>query len=213
VSDLKDAGQAPSHASGGSISTSLLARVKAKEEGAGDRLLFLYEPVVVAWCRGAGVPAGDAEDVSQEVFQAVFSGIDRFRREREEDTFRGWLYGVTRNKVRDYWRRCADRPQAAGGSDAQDALAQAPDNVTSGLSWHCESPEIGGLFRRALEIVQSEFEQHTYQAFWRVTIEEETPAEAAAALGMSAGAVYVAKSRVLKRLREELGDLESVVED
>jgi RNA polymerase sigma-70 factor (ECF subfamily) len=206
---MKGPNVVPGDAASGSASLapSLLVRLRAHEADAWRRLTDLYGPVVYDWCRRAGLQAEDAADIGQEVFQAVALHLEGFRRERPGDTFRGWLWTITQNKLRDHWRRQQARPRAAGGSSAQERLLEvaAEESLASGSSATAE--ESTSLFRRALELIRGEFEERTWQAFWRVTVDGRSPADVAAELGLSAGAVYVAKSRVLRRFRDELGDL------
>jgi RNA polymerase sigma-70 factor, ECF subfamily len=189
--------------SGRSTSLTLLERVRGREPDAWDRLVRLYGPLVEGWCRHAGIRGADAEDVRQEVFRAVVGGLDQFRRDRPDDTFRGWLKGITRFKLIDHYRRSG--PAAAGGTDAQRHLQQFP---ATDPDLPDESPsEMTALYHRALELVRAEFEPSSWQAFWRVAVDGLTASVAAAELGMTAPAVRMAKSRVLRRLREEVGEL------
>ena len=188
-------------------SLSLLARVQANDAAAWDRLVALYAPLVLAWCRRWDLQDQDAADVFQEVFQAVASHIATFHRDRPGDTFRGWLRTITGNKVRDHFRRLGRDPQGAGGTDALSRLNQLPAPLPSSENVPAESSDDGGLFRHALELIRDQFEERTWQAFWRTAVDGCAAKDVAADLGMSPGAVRVAKSRVLQRLREELGDL------
>jgi RNA polymerase sigma-70 factor (ECF subfamily) len=199
-------GGTPGAGSSASPSPSLLLRVRSQDGEAWRRLLRLYGPVVYAWCRRAGLQPADAADVGQEVFAAVARGLATFRRDRPDDSFRGWLYGITQHKLSDHWRRRAGQPQAEGGSIALDRLAQL-EAAESSSSGDGATGDRGRLLRRALDLVRPEFAERTWQAFWRVTVEGQTAADAAAALGMSVNAVHIAKSRVLRRLRAEFGDL------
>jgi RNA polymerase sigma-70 factor (ECF subfamily) len=186
---------------------SLLQRLQGDDADAWPRLLRLHGPTVEGWCRHAGLSAEDAADVGQEVFQAVARHIAGFRRERPGDSFRGWLWTVTQNKIRDHWRRQQDRARAAGGTSAQALLLQIPGADSAADDAAPPPAGAGDLYRRALQLIQAEFAERTWQAFWRVAVEDQAPAAVAAALGMTPGAVYIAKSRVLKRLREEFADL------
>jgi RNA polymerase sigma-70 factor (ECF subfamily) len=188
-------------------SRSLLERVKADEPQAWDRLVTLYAPLVFQWCRGWELREQDAADVFQEVFQAVAAHIGTFRKEREGDTFRGWLRTITRNKVHDHFRRRGREPEGVGGTDAQARLAQLPAPSPPEDSSLSEERAERGLISHALDLIRPEFAERTWQAFWRTAIEGGSAPQVAAELSMSAGAVRVAKSRVLQRLREELGDL------
>jgi RNA polymerase sigma-70 factor (ECF subfamily) len=177
--------------------------VRAGHPQAWRQLADLYGPLVYAWCRSRGLQAADAEDVLQEVFLTVASRIADFRRDREGDTFRGWLAGITRNKIGDWLRRRQKGETATGGSDAQRLLLEAP--ATQPTIWP-EPGEPGDLYRRALDVIRTEFTDRTWQAFWKVVIEGRVPADVAADLAMSRNAVYLARSHVLRRLREVLGE-------
>ncbi len=189
-----------------STSASLLARVKADEPQAWERLIKLYGPAVYRWARGAGLQPEDAADVVQDVFQSLTIHIKRFRRSRPSDSFRGWLWTITRNRIHDHFRDVRDGIQASGGTDAFEQIHQLPDTPPEPTS-DSGTVEVSGLRRRALELVQSEFDRRTWQAFWRAAVEGDKPADVAADLGVSVWAVYKARSRVLQRLRKELNGL------
>jgi RNA polymerase sigma-70 factor (ECF subfamily) len=152
----------------------------------------------------------DAADVQQDVFRSVARATPDFRREKPGDSVRGWLWRITQNQLRFFLRRQRQQPHAAGGTDFQQQLQEIPLSAEAGEQTVPPGPsaqERGAVFRRALDLVRSEFAERTWQAFWRVVVDERSPGDVAAELGMSAGAVYVAKSRVLRRLREEFGEL------
>jgi RNA polymerase sigma factor (sigma-70 family) len=119
----------------GTTSLSLLERARARDQAAWSRLVDLYGPLLHRWCLGAGLQPADAADVTQEVFAVVARSIDGFRHDRPGDTFRGWLYSITRNKIRDRLRK--GEPAGAGGSDAQRRLASvsAEADPPSGFMW------------------------------------------------------------------------------
>jgi RNA polymerase sigma-70 factor (ECF subfamily) len=189
-----------------STSRSLLARLRANEPTAWDQLVNLYAPLVWHWCRRASLPRQDAADVLQEVFQAVAQHLDTFRKARPQDSFRAWLRTITRNKIIDHVRREERQPRGAGGTAAKVWLAQVAE-----ADWDAEGPEERALERqvvhRALEGIQAEFAERTWRAFWRVVVDGQPAPDVARELGMTPGAVRVAKCRVLNRLRHELGDL------
>ena len=188
-----------------STSTSLLRRAQAHEPAAWRRLVELYSPLVYHWCRRVRLPPQDAGDVLQDVFQAVAAALGRFRIADPASSFRGWLRTITQNKLRDYFRNRRRTPEAAGGSSAQQDMLEIAE-VRLGEGGVTEEEEQRLLFRRGLQLVALEFEDSTWQAFWRVTIQGQSPAGVAADLGLSLNAVYKAKSRVLVRLREHLAD-------
>jgi RNA polymerase sigma-70 factor, ECF subfamily len=185
----------------------LLQRIRSGDADGWRRVVDLYAPLVFHWCRRWGVHGPDAEDVAQEVFAAAAQSIQQFQRERTGDTFRGWLRGITRHKVGEFWRRHGRQPKALGGSDAYHHLQEIPEpDADSGENAE-EADQLSALFHRALEQIRGGFEQRTWQAFWRVTVDGQATADVAGELGMSVNGVRVAKWRVLSRLRTELGDL------
>jgi RNA polymerase sigma-70 factor (ECF subfamily) len=203
----RQSGSAREPQSSNATSRSLLERVKADEAAAWERLVTLYAPLVFHWCGRWNLGEPDAADILQEVFQAVFVHVADFRKERPADSFRGWLRRITRNKVLDHFRRLGREPQGVGGSDAQARLNQLAFPQSSEEDDNGDEPAERGLFLRALDLVRQDFEERTWQAFWRTAVEGQSPRDVAEALSMSAGAVRVAKCRVLHRLREELGEV------
>lgn len=189
-----------------STSSSLIRRVQRNEQEAWHRLCDLYGPLVYHWCRRSGLQAEDAADVVQEVFRSLTQHIESFRKDRKGDTFRGWLWTITRNKIRDFLRVQADKPLAAGGTDAAVRLSQVPDQLPDTTDDTGRSAAQNRLVRRALDLIRPEFAETTWRAFCRTALEGLTSSEAAAELGMTPQAVRKAKSRVLRRLREELGE-------
>ena len=194
-----------------STSRSLLMQLKDGQPAAWERLTALYAPLVYHWCRTMRLAEQDMPDVFQQVFQSVASHIEAFRKDRPGDTFRNWLRAITRNKVRDHFRRTARQAQAAGGTDAQIYFAQlaapAGGEEAEESGPHDEEGEVRQLLRGALELIRGQVHPQTWQAFWKVVVEGKTPEEAGEELAMRPGTVRVAKSRVLSRLRAELGEL------
>jgi RNA polymerase sigma-70 factor (ECF subfamily) len=186
-------------------SPSLLDRARQNVPGAWDRLVELYAPLVYHWCRRGGLGPEDAADVFQDVFRAVAEHLGDFRRDRPGDTFRGWLRTIARNKLRDHFRRLAGQALAAGGTDAQIRLREVPDPLTDDDP--SEAGVVAGQVRRALESIRGEFEERTWRAFWAVQMDGRGTDEVGAELGLTPSAVRKAKFRVLRRLREEMGDL------
>jgi RNA polymerase sigma-70 factor, ECF subfamily len=193
--------------SSGATSRTLIDRVKADDADAWNRLIGLYAPLVYRWCRRSNLPEQETADVFQEVFQAVATHIKRFRKENEGDTFRGWLRTITDNKVRDHFRQVGREATAEGGTEAQRRLSAVPADSSSATADSMDENAERSLFRNALDLIRSEFELRTWQAFWLTAVDGRAAKDVAADLEMSPGAVRVAKSRVLRRLREELGEL------
>ncbi len=190
----------------GSTSPSLLEQVKVQDPAGWRRLVRLYGPAVYLWSRQMGLQPADAADVVQDIFAAVLCKVKTFRRDRPGDSFRAWLFSITRNKVRDWFRGQHDRAVARGGTDAHEQLQRlaelpdASDDAATGLG--------DGAAVRAAKLIQGEFAAHTFRAFWRTAVDGQKAADVAEELGMSARAVSQAKYRVLRRLRRELEGLE-----
>jgi RNA polymerase sigma-70 factor (ECF subfamily) len=194
-------------ASPGSTSTGLVNGVKGRDQEAWQRLAQLYGPLVYQWCRSRGLQTSDAEDVTQEVFLTVAAKVAAFRREGPKDTFRGWLWAITHHKLGHWIRRQRAHEHAAGGTDAQRRLLEAALPVEESQSDAASSRgAVTGLYQRALQLIRTEFEDRSWEAFRRLVLEGRSPADVAADLGMSRSAVYVTKSRILRRLREVLRD-------
>jgi RNA polymerase sigma-70 factor (ECF subfamily) len=151
------------------------------------------------------VDGQDADDVCQDVFRAVATGLANFRRDRPGDTFRGWLRVITRNAILVHFRRHKGRPPAEGGSEALQRLQAVADRP--GVEEGDETAQLDDLHRRALELVRHTFGEKTWQAFYLSVVEGRAPAAVAAELGMTPANIRQARSRVLRRLKLELGEV------
>lgn len=186
-------------------SPTLVARIQADEAAAWQRLVDLYGPLIYSWgCRG-GLSREDAADVMQEVFAAVSIAIRRFD-PAKKGRFRGWLWTIARNKIRDHHRRHGHQPVGRGGDTALQDWATLPQDWSDDDS-DATRQEIRALYHRAMQLIQSDFQEQTWRAFWMSVIEERSTDEIAQQLGLSANGVRQAKSRVMRRLRAELGDV------
>jgi RNA polymerase sigma-70 factor (ECF subfamily) len=192
----------------GSTSSSLLDRVKAQDQDAWRRLVRLYGPLVDFWVRRTGLQAADAEDVFQETFRAVAQNIGTFQKTRPAGSFRSWLRTITRTKVVDHHRRRSSQPEAVGGPEAEQQLLNVVAEQAGDGDDQAEAAEVEALRRRALEMIRAEFEEKTWLMFWRITAEDREVKEVAEEFGVTPSAVRLAKSRVLRRLREEMEGLE-----
>ena len=169
--------------------------------------MHLYYALVLKWCQGFGLRPQDTADVAQETFRALAGAIGRFRREGDKNSFRGWLWGITRKQVANFRRRQKASLIGTGGTDAQRRLAQVPDESEKDASVVRPASERILLIRRALGLLRADVEPRTWQAFWRVVVEGHAPADVAADLGLTTNAIYLLKARLLRRLREEFGEL------
>lgn len=186
------------------LSTSLLQGLRLRSPEAWRCMANLYTPVVHGWVQTAGVGQTDAADIVQEVFAVVATRIDGFTQNRADSTFRGWLWRITRYKIGDYFRKVKKHPTATGGSSALEQWSQleAANDDTSNDA----NEGLGPLCQRGLAVIRPEIRETTWQAFWRVVVEDQPPRDVAESLGVSLNSVYLARSRVLRRLREVLGD-------
>ena len=202
---MNDSAQHGRQVPDGSTSRSLVDGLRQSEAEAWDRLVTLYAPMIVVWCRQGQVAEQDVPDVYQDVLRTVSQSIGRFRHDRPSDTFRGWLRRITQTRIVDHFRRRQREPQAAGGTETQMWLQEFPDDPDAAATWGEEI--FGQVLSDALSTIRTEFHPRTWQAFWSVAVQGRVPADVGAELGMRPGTVRVAKSRVLQRLRRELGDL------
>lgn len=186
-------------------SVSLIRRLKKRRPEAWQRMAELYAPLVFRWCRRAQLQSADADDVVQEVFRTIDRRIEQFEHGSKDQTFRGWLRVITRHKLGDFFRKQKRSEKALGGTDGQlRTEAVAADDATID---EAVNAEFGEIYRRAMEFIRVEFKAASWDAFWRVVVDGCDAANVAEDLGISRNAVYVAKSRILSRLREELGDI------
>jgi RNA polymerase sigma-70 factor, ECF subfamily len=187
-------------------SVSLLDRLKAAGPDASDwnRLQGIYLPLITRWLSRVPGLGDEADDLAQEVFVVVIREIPRFQRQRE-GSFRAWLRQVTVNKVRTHRRRRNRRLTV--GVDATDGFLNslADPNGELAREWNLDHDR--HVFEKLLAVVQPDFSATTWEAFRRFAVDSLPAARVAEELGLSVNAILQAKSRILKRLREEAGDL------
>lgn len=190
--------------SSGSSATrlSLISRIRVNDARAWQDLVALYSPLVAHWCRKRSLRESDINDIVQEVFFSVARSIEQFQPNEHGGSFRGWLWTVTRHKLIDFWRREQHSPTVQGGSTAWQAVQQIPERLDE--SDASERSAFGSLLHRALEQVRGEFESKSWQAFWRSTIDGVPVAAVAAELSISPATVRQHRSRILRRLRQQL---------
>jgi RNA polymerase sigma factor (sigma-70 family) len=180
---------------------SLLVRLKDPKDGqAWAEFVAIYSPLIDRLARAKGFQAADAADLAQEVFRAVAGAIDRYDPDPERGSFRGWLFKIARNLMINLLAARRVRPQATGDSNVQEMLERvpAPDGAETALF---DAEYRRRLFLWAAEQVRGEFRESTWRAFWLTAVEGVEAGAAATAAGISVGAVYIAKSRVMARLR------------
>ena len=184
-------------------SLSLLHRLRCSSETESwERLVELYAPLIKAWLCKYDVQDSDADDLVQEVLMAASKDLGKFEHGGQPGSFRGWLKAILVNRLRKFWRSRDRRPQARGDSELDARLNQL-DDPTSEMSqiWNREHDQY--VLRQLLALAEPHFEPITWKAFCRVALEGAKPNVVAQELGISLNAVCLAKSRVLRRLRQE----------
>lgn len=188
-------------------SPSLLDRLHENADPtAWDRLTSLYSPLIRGWLRKHDIRQDDADDLVQEVLVIVVRRFPEFRHNTRTGAFRAWLRTITLNVCRDFWKSNRLRPNAPGGSDFGGYLEQLADD-TNPLAQQWDRDHDVFVTKRLLAMIQPQFEATTWNAFCRLAIEGQSAAEVAKDLGITPNAVFIAKSRVLAKLREEAAGL------
>ncbi|HYV34947.1 MAG TPA: sigma-70 family RNA polymerase sigma factor [Gemmataceae bacterium] len=183
---------------------SLLVRLRDGSDAAAWReFVRLYAPVIYGFARKRGLQDADAADLMQEVLRSVSRAAQGLEYDPNRGTFRGWLFTVTRNKVFNFLESRRKRVVGSGDSRVQARLEQHADGDGT-LSGDWETDYQRTLAAQAMERVKGEFQSATWQAFLLTAVEGKTPAQIAKQVGLSVGAIYVAKSRVIARLRQEI---------
>jgi RNA polymerase sigma-70 factor (ECF subfamily) len=181
---------------------SLLLRAQIGETDAWKDLTDLYRPLIIGWLNRQGVRAADLEDLCQEVLLSVVKYLPDFQHSGQRGAFRAWLRTIICSRTTDYWRTLDAGAQASGGSSANIALQLIADPASE-LNRQWDEEHDRYVLQCLLDLVEQEFEPITLQAFRRLALDGVSGAEAAQELGLSVSAAYVAKSRVLARIRLE----------
>jgi RNA polymerase sigma-70 factor (ECF subfamily) len=188
---------------------SLLVRLRdGRDHQAWGQFVELYGAVVYGFARKRGLQDADAADVMQEVLRSVAGAAGRLNYDPSRGSFRGWLFTITRNKIFNFLEAGRHRlGRGSGDSGVREQLEAQPESEW-GLARSWDEEYERNLAAVALRRVQAEVQPTTWQAFWQTAVENRPAREVAEALGMTAGAVYVARSRMLARLKEEVQRLQ-----
>lgn len=180
---------------------SLLVQLRAgSNHEAWQEFVRLYGPIIYRFARKRGLQDADAADLMQDVMRSVSASIGRLEYDRKQGTFRGWLFTITRNKVFNFLSARRIRPQGSGDSATNSLLHSHPEGEDGSEAWEMEYQR--RLAALGMERIKDEFQENTWRAFWLTAVEGVSAAEASKQLKLSPGAIYVAKSRVLARLKE-----------
>lgn len=188
---------------------SLLVRVQdPRNSDAWGEFLDIYEPMIYRVARRRGLQDADARDVTQEVLASVANALSEWKAEGP-GTFRGWLYRIARNRAINVLVRQSRHPRATGDSHVRHMLEDQSGDAADQL---IEEEYRRQLFRQAAGVIRCEFTESTWLAFWRTSVEGRPVRSVASELGMSVGAVYTARSRVLARLKSTVEEHEERAE-
>jgi RNA polymerase sigma-70 factor (ECF subfamily) len=183
---------------------SLLLRIRqADDADAWARFVEIYAPLIYAHARKYGFQDADAADLTQEVLRTVSRAASRLEYDPRRGSFRGWLFTVVRNLQRNFLLSRQRHTRGSGDTNMQALLEAQPDRE-EGLASEWEQDYEQRLFAWAAEQVRAVTREATWQAFWLTAVEGKSAKQVARMLGMTPGAVYVARSRVLARLKERI---------
>lgn len=188
-------------------SLGLLDRLRRAKPDAAEwrRLQDIYLPLICHWLARVPGLRDETEDLAQEILVVLFRELPSFER-RRHGAFRAWLRQITVNRIRTFDKARRKQPLADGGEEAERLLAQLAD-ANSDLARQWDQDHDKHVFQKLLALVRPDFEPSTWQAFTRFALEGRPAAQVAEELGMSKSAVVQAKYRILKRLRQEAGEL------
>lgn len=181
---------------------SLLLKLRDVEDAAAwERFVELYTPLVFQFARKRGLQEADAADVAQDVMKSVAGAIQKFDYEPARGGFRNWLFTVTRSKLNNFLSRQQKTPAALGGTTMMRFIQEQP---AQGEHQAWDQDYRLRMFHWAAGRVRGEFKTPTWEAFWRTAVAGASVATVARSLGTSEGAVYIARSRVIARLRQQV---------
>ena len=194
-----------------STSVSMLRRAQRGDDDSWRQLSQVYGPIVYGWARRCGCQSADAADVMQDTFASVAGALARFDHDRQGATFRGWLWTIVRNKIRDQ-QRGGDAAIAVGGTDAQMAIQNIADSPQA--TEIMDDPPTDHLMDaatargRMIEWLREGFDPRSWRMFWETTVQGREVVAVAEEMHVSRWAVYKARARVLQRLKQEMDGLE-----
>ncbi len=181
---------------------SLLIRLRDEEDTvAWAEFVDVYAPLVYRFARRRGIQDADAADVTQEALKTCSQNMARFRYDRSRGSFRAWLFTVVRTRLINYLASQRRHPQGLGGTEFNQQLEQAPAVADDEAEEWSREYELR-LVEWAKNRIRGEFRENTWRAFQMTAISGLPAKKVAAELGISTGAVYVAKTRVLQRLKQ-----------
>ncbi len=189
----------------------LLIKIRdAADSEAWEEFHALYKPLIYSYAASKGLQSADAEDVTQDSLKAVASAIRNFEYDPAKGTFRSWIYQVVRSKLANYFSKEARQHAKGTGRTTVIRMVEETPSDSDVADWELEYKK--HMFEWASQRVRGEFANNTWSAFWQAAVEEKEVKSIASGLGMTVGAVYIAKSRVIARLRDVIQTVSGEVE-
>jgi RNA polymerase sigma-70 factor (ECF subfamily) len=183
----------------------LLVRIRdASDQEAWGRFVDLYAPLVYSFLRKRGLQDADAADLTQDVLRQVSVKAKSLEYDAKRGSFRGWLFTVVQNRLTDHWRKEGRREHGSGDTDAQHLLKDIPQRGSMDGSTEWDADYERQLFHYAANIIRQDFTPATWQAFWLTAVEGLSGPDVAQKLNLTVAAVYLAKGRVMKRLKDQV---------
>lgn len=190
-------------------SESLILRVKDPADAAAwSAFLAIYRPVVYRLARSRGLQSADADDLAQQVFVSIARSVASWTPAADGPPFRAWLYRIAHNEILKVITR--RKPDAAAGSSSVQEMLHAIPQGEADANFELLRESRMEAFRWASEAIRHEFTAVTWTMFWQSTIEEQTVDDVAKSHGRSQGAVYLARYRVMKRLKETIDEVSDI---
>ncbi|MFT5523925.1 MAG: RNA polymerase sigma factor (sigma-70 family) [Pirellulaceae bacterium] len=190
-----------------STRVSLLARIRNSRDGdAWAKFADIYGPLLFQYARRRGLQEADAADTVQDVLREVAKTINRFEYDPSVGQFRSWLFTIARYAVSHHYRAEKRQPVGSGDSDVQISLNELPSKEADAEIWDQQYRR--QLFLWCADQIKDQFQSQTWSAFWLTAVEGRSPKDVADETGLSVGSVYVAKNRVIKRLKQKLSEID-----
>lgn len=172
-----------------------------------ERLDSLYRPFIYSWLRGNDVVHHDANDLAQSTMTVIAGKLAEFEHNGQQGAFRTWVRRIMAFEIKRHWRDESTRNRHVGthGDTIHRLEGVADEGSELVAAWDRQHDEF--ILNQLLQQITPEFQRATILAFRKSAIDEQPVAEVARELNLSEGAVYIARSRVLKRLREAAAEL------